>query len=593
MAASDVKPVDLEAAARATGLSLSELQLLREHKDQVTELLEQLKKADDKARSQAERVGGSSVPAGSRQLSERSFRREGVQGLEDDSRQRRGPIVSPDSSRDRVATGIRERQELRPPQPRFQAVPAARSEAKDSVARTFLQEEYGGRCQICGFTFAKTNGQPYFEGLYLAPGLRGQWLDRPGNVLCLCANCCAKMQFGAIDNEIILGQFRGLDVHHRGSATAEIQFRLADRDVSLTFTERHLVDLQKMLRAESSARVGPQVARTQIEGAVSGRPMTTAGPHSHPTVSKPTVSDEDESAGRRQEGPKLSRAPIQTVSLKPERNPRGLPPPSPATLVERESVQALSTEVLGHPEPTPVVSTIPEGDVNVVLAAMCQALASILTKSFADYKDGLQGALADQDWADRGGSERSPRHMTELINDPRIVLGLMLTHPQRFRSGGLSSQDRRKLIHQIRDGLQVGGAASHRQISAEKLRRLAVALYRDLGLDAAMTVQGISLLPAVPGGPVGPSVTQARSSPRPVQSPAGSGRGFFHRVAEVRAEERRPNQGKWSGGRKRKTKKGRGPKHRNLSANRVASDKSRRSEDIHPELRKLEKLLDR
>ena len=206
MAALDVKPVDLEAAARATGLSLSELQLLREHKDQVTELLEQLKKADDKARSQAERVGGSSVPAGSRQVSERSFRREGVQGLEDDSRPRRGPIVSPDSSRDRVATGIRERQELRPPQPRFQAVPAARSEAKDSVARTFLQEEYGGRCQICGFTFAKTNGQPYFEGLYLAPGLRGQWLDRPGNVLCLCANCCAKMQFGAIDNEIILGR---------------------------------------------------------------------------------------------------------------------------------------------------------------------------------------------------------------------------------------------------------------------------------------------------------------------------------------------------------------------------------------------------
>ena len=135
----------------------------------------------------------------------------------------------------------------------------------------------------------------------------------------------------------------------------------------------------------------------------------------------------------------------------------------------------------------------------------------------------------------------------------------MLTHPQRFPSGGLSSQDRRKLIHQIRDGLQVGGAASHRQISAEKLRRLAVALYRDLGLDAAMTVQGISLLPAVPGGPVGPSVTQARSSPRPVQSPAGSGRGFFHRVAEVRAEERRPNQGKWSGGRKKEDEEGAWP----------------------------------
>src|SRR5262249_36775090 len=79
-------------------------------------------------------------------------------------------------------------------------------EAKDNATRILLEEQYQGHCQICGEWFPKRDGAPYFEGVYIVSYTRARWIDRPGNVLCLCATCCAKFQHGAVEAEQLVDQ---------------------------------------------------------------------------------------------------------------------------------------------------------------------------------------------------------------------------------------------------------------------------------------------------------------------------------------------------------------------------------------------------
>jgi len=67
---------------------------------------------------------------------------------------------------------------------------------KDDQVRVAFREWYGGRCQVCEKTFIQRNGDPYFEGVYLVSRKTAGWLDRVGNVLCLCAQHSAMFQFG-------------------------------------------------------------------------------------------------------------------------------------------------------------------------------------------------------------------------------------------------------------------------------------------------------------------------------------------------------------------------------------------------------------
>lgn len=65
---------------------------------------------------------------------------------------------------------------------RYEGVPAS--------LRTVLKIVYGGRCQICGFTFLKRDGDPYFEVHHVDPDAGHQ----PQNLLVLCPNCHAQME---------------------------------------------------------------------------------------------------------------------------------------------------------------------------------------------------------------------------------------------------------------------------------------------------------------------------------------------------------------------------------------------------------------
>jgi hypothetical protein len=121
-------------------------------------------------------------------------------------------------------------------------------EAKDSAVRQFLLEQYGGHCQICRETFAKRDTTFYFEGLYLVGHTHGRWLDRPGNVVCLCPTCCAKFQHGTVEAPDILDQITRWRTRQEGGGDAWLTLKLCGQPIRMKFTEKHLLDLQEIIK---------------------------------------------------------------------------------------------------------------------------------------------------------------------------------------------------------------------------------------------------------------------------------------------------------------------------------------------------------
>jgi hypothetical protein len=132
---------------------------------------------------------------------------------------------------------------------RFKKVPTKKWEAKNNEIRIFLQEEYKGKCQICRYTFSKRDRQPYFEGLYLVSKTRARWIDDRGNVLCLCANCCAKFKQGSVEAGNVLKQI-GEAVE---KANPMLTIMLCGEEVSIHFTRKHIIHLQALLTDSSTA----------------------------------------------------------------------------------------------------------------------------------------------------------------------------------------------------------------------------------------------------------------------------------------------------------------------------------------------------
>ena len=125
-------------------------------------------------------------------------------------------------------------------------------EAKNYEVRTFLKEQYGGKCQICNSTFSKRNSEPYFEGLYLVSHTHARWLDRPGNVLCLCANCCAKFEHGTVEAKNIEEQIKSWKCKAEGGIKMpSLKVRLCGEDMEIHFTEQHILDLQSLFNSKT------------------------------------------------------------------------------------------------------------------------------------------------------------------------------------------------------------------------------------------------------------------------------------------------------------------------------------------------------
>lgn len=78
---------------------------------------------------------------------------------------------------------------------------------------------------------------------------RARWIDRPGNVLCLCANCCAKFVHGEVVADDLLQQIEGFRPSKEGGPLSpNLRIVLCGRLTEIRFSERHLLDLQELVR---------------------------------------------------------------------------------------------------------------------------------------------------------------------------------------------------------------------------------------------------------------------------------------------------------------------------------------------------------
>jgi hypothetical protein len=181
---------------------------------------------------------------------DKAFSRAGITSISDDWLAP-GPVPHPERRRDAVAAQISATiDEALPVSRMFQVVPKKRWQAKDNSVRAFLLEEYQGKCQICHSTFPRRDGEPYFEALYLVSRVKAKWLDRRGNVLCLCATCCAKFLHGSIEAESITKQVDHQRlVNEGGSGHPGLEVTLCGKTELIRFSERHLLDLQEIIKA--------------------------------------------------------------------------------------------------------------------------------------------------------------------------------------------------------------------------------------------------------------------------------------------------------------------------------------------------------
>ncbi|MBA9004151.1 hypothetical protein [Thermomonospora cellulosilytica] len=255
-----IQPV-LEEASRELGIPAEILRALKDHPDLLEKLDQEIR-----ARAQADRNDHGEDPKPSaddvdfaKELSvvfDRPGRPPGHEGGEVPSTGS-GQVGNPAFRRERIKEGIAADREAEPPaHERFRRVPRRTWEAKDGAVKHFLLEQYGGRCQICDDVFPKYDGTPYFEGLYLVSRLRGRWLNRPGNVLCLCATCCAKFQYGAIDGQDVTEQIRKWRTAREGGGPAVISLTLCGEAVQLRFTEKHLLELQEIINSAPGSADG-------------------------------------------------------------------------------------------------------------------------------------------------------------------------------------------------------------------------------------------------------------------------------------------------------------------------------------------------
>jgi hypothetical protein len=83
---------------------------------------------------------------------------------------------------------------------------------RDTAMARRVKAQHGYECQICGSTIALPNGNRYAEAHHIRPlGSPHDGPDVAGNILCLCPNHHAELDYGV--REIDLSKLRTLDGH--------------------------------------------------------------------------------------------------------------------------------------------------------------------------------------------------------------------------------------------------------------------------------------------------------------------------------------------------------------------------------------------
>ncbi len=252
-----MRPSDVALLADRLGLSSQHIDFLVKYPEKFEAFIESMKEKEHEEEpvdgpDEGEQETGAESDLDFAEELETAFTKPAGNADEDsESHVLPGIVGNPELRRKRLREEI-EKSKREEPEKRFVRVPRKVWEAKNYEVRTFLREQYDGRCQICSSTFRKRDGEPYFEGLYMVSSTKAGWIDRPGSVLCLCATCCAKFQHGEVETEEgVLEQITSLRTYHEGgNGEPVLHIRLCGEDEKVRFSEQHLVELQVMVEEE-------------------------------------------------------------------------------------------------------------------------------------------------------------------------------------------------------------------------------------------------------------------------------------------------------------------------------------------------------
>jgi hypothetical protein len=157
-------------------------------------------------------------------------------------------VRAADTRRQRTAAAINEALAAEPdPRDRFRFLPRKTWDAKNPAIRQFLLGQYAGRCQTCQATFPKRDGGPYFEIVYLVSHTSAAWIDRPATS-CACAPPARRNSSTAKSTPTTCSTKSA----HGGpgpkaAKLAALHLTLCGEPRTITYTEKHLLDLQTMV----------------------------------------------------------------------------------------------------------------------------------------------------------------------------------------------------------------------------------------------------------------------------------------------------------------------------------------------------------
>jgi len=174
-----------------------------------------------------------------------------------------GTLRNPERYKRELENQLRERKASERPREQRQGVKLRRVwEDANPGVREFLAQTYNGQCQITGKTFAKRDGKPYFEVWYLISTQEAEWLDEPGNALCVCPEYWAKLEYGARDADpvaVIDQILRWKPAAAGGREEPVLKVKLCGENVAIRYQEQHMLRLQvlvKGLEASSGVAIG-------------------------------------------------------------------------------------------------------------------------------------------------------------------------------------------------------------------------------------------------------------------------------------------------------------------------------------------------
>ncbi|SCG72852.1 Histidine kinase-, DNA gyrase B-, and HSP90-like ATPase [Micromonospora echinaurantiaca] len=245
-------------ASAELNVSVEALRFLRENPDAAAEL-DQLRRRHEQKEQDRRGIGADArlTPDEYAGALHDAFDRPAVHAEAEISFVSDGRVTAPAIRRQRTRDDINEDLADEPtPRDRFRVIGRRVWDGKDPAVRQFLLEQYAGHCQICGATFPKRDWTPYFEVIHLVSHTAAAWTDRPGNTLCLCPTCASKLLHGQVESDDLLAQIQQWRTSAEGGGGSGLRIELCGSPVVVSYTEKHLLDLQEMVRADEATAAG-------------------------------------------------------------------------------------------------------------------------------------------------------------------------------------------------------------------------------------------------------------------------------------------------------------------------------------------------